>query len=758
MAEPVGDLPRNLRWEMAEIRKHGAVRPESVMIVLAASEKLQIRFDIRTDSMFAPTESQILDTEPFVFEYQSISTVGREAPRVLSCRGDFPRDLLHLNPGSDEEPAWLCLARTGLQPIYDAAGVSACIDRLSSWLGDAKAGALHEDGWEPTPVIDDGTTVIGQIDAAWFQTHAANRPAGGSSIGTATLIASDQEINHYFVNVRTPQIDVNNQVERENAKHLLAKSFKSGSMIRANVPVVFVWPNHDRIELAPLFGSWQSMETLKSGLEKTGLLTRVEDALIHLDVHFGSGHDVVCNSKKVVVLILGLWRPVQLDSTIVGLAQDPQARKLELRVVCLDRVAGNPLDAHATVRSFRGLVPATPSLLQTVSGQAAPTKLVMLGAGALGSAIADFAARGGTPAIDIVDPDYLGTHNLARHRLNVVEVGRSKAQATKEMAEAISSLIRVNAHSCEFEDLSDTQVLQMFEECEQIIDTTGNPVLRRVLSANIEQQIPLVRSEILFLGQLGITFLTKTSIPQNLNCMYYQLIASAYRDEDIRAWLAYEATRDFVDDELLLGFGCSSLTTRMPAYKINSHAAAAYAAARKFKDNIDHSQIMISVLSDDGLPQGARYLDLSPVQRFEVGSGETKWTVIVDESVLNRMKLLRQQHAPNETGGYLYGQFDEAVSEIYVVALSPEPPGTVPSPTELQLGQWGRTGFEKAFVRRTQRRLMPIGTWHSHPASIAKASEIDWKTIESFRKVDRLQGLPTLMGITGTNGEQFYCA
>ncbi|NNV32479.1 hypothetical protein GTF97_21565 [Roseobacter sp. HKCCD8767] len=79
---------------------------------------------------------------------------------------------------------------------------------------------------------------------------------------------------------------------------------------------------------------------------------------------------------------------------------------------------------------------------------------------------------------------------------------------------------------------------------------------------------------------------------------------------------------------------------------------------------------------------------------------------------MDELHNLRLEHAPDETGGYLYGGIDEHLSQIYVVAASSQPPDTVAFPTYLKLGRWGQTPWEKCFVQRTRGRLAVIGTWH----------------------------------------------
>ena len=194
----------------------------------------------------------------------------------------------------------------------------------------------------------------------------------------------------------------------------------------------------------------------------------------------------------------------------------------------------------------------------------------------------------------------------------------------------------------------------------------------------------------------------------------------------------------------------------MPHYKIDAHASAAFAVIRSKLQELTRPTIVLNPISEEGLPMGATTFNPPHVTVFGPNEDTSGWTIIVDNSALKTLHVLRKDNSPNETGGYLFGSMDEDASHIYIVAVSPEPPGTIATPAALKLVRWGRTGFEKAFMRRTRHRLPPIGTWHSHPSGPSTASAKDKKTVDTFKAEDMSRGLPTLMGITGMEEDAFY--
>ncbi|WP_276210410.1 ThiF family adenylyltransferase [Heyndrickxia coagulans] len=101
--------------------------------------------------------------------------------------------------------------------------------------------------------------------------------------------------------------------------------------------------------------------------------------------------------------------------------------------------------------------------------------VLIIGAGALGSAVAESLARAGVGKITMVDRDYVDETNLQRQNLYCEEDARNhlpKAIAAKNRLKAINSTIRIEAHVI---DAFDPKLLSILEEgVDVIIDGTDN--------------------------------------------------------------------------------------------------------------------------------------------------------------------------------------------------------------------------------------------------------------------------------------------
>lgn len=745
---------RNVLWELSRISRSGPVIEESINASESEDGRFVVAFEIKTDLLLEEQETRILDVEPVVFRYPRKELVGRAAPIVSSGRPDFPRSLQHLITSGADEPAVFCLARSGLQPIYEHAGIEGVIARLVDWFRDAKTKSYHADGWEPVPVVWPENPILGYLNPRILQEHAAANPSGGYAYIRAQI--NRNYLNEVFIHAELPIIDLQNGEAVKKAKELFGTLEEDKT---SHIPAVFCWANADEPDDFPYFNTWTSVESIVQGTEKAKLAPHLTTAMNRLEINFGVDCDRDMAGHRAVILILGIWRPVPIDPTIVGLSEDANARQLELRTYYLQRDLAdycNRWDTKSEVKPFIGMVPPISETLAAVSGEEPLPSFTLIGAGALGSAFVDYATRGGATKFSVYDHDMLLAHNLARHRGTEELMRYGKADVAAVIANQRLQGTQVEHHSENFLEVKFEKVTEEINKTELVIDTSADAQVRRRLSIGWESGPKIQRSEIFHEGRLGVSYLTELGSDHNLTMMHMQLIAHAEHNPAVRDWLKYEATQSFLDNELILGFGCSSMTTKMPAYKVDAHASSSFAFCKKHTQEFSKPAILLNSIDENGLPCGATEWHPSPISTFGPSDETANWKVLVSQSVLETLHDLRLNHAPDETGGYLYGGIDEYLSQIFVVAASSQPPDTIASPTYLQLGRWGQTPWEKSFVRRTKGRLAVVGTWHSHPSSAPIASNRDWKTVKGFVAEDLLRALPTLMAITGAHEDRMY--
>lgn len=96
----------------------------------------------------------------------------------------------------------------------------------------------------------------------------------------------------------------------------------------------------------------------------------------------------------------------------------------------------------------------------------------LLGAGAVGSLLAEPMLRAGLRRIVVVDDENLQTGNLARHTLNAYAVGSKKAAHLVGRSRAISPHVSAHAIPKKIQELDEDDEQQL-QDCDIIIDATG---------------------------------------------------------------------------------------------------------------------------------------------------------------------------------------------------------------------------------------------------------------------------------------------
>lgn len=210
----------------------------------------------------------------------------------------------------------------------------------------------------------------------------------------------------------------------------------------------WLWPSP--IVLPPWHtpGTWAELRRAGSGMKVN------VDAFIHWIAHRAGG-------KESVIVLLGypvpkLWNgaPVEVHWQAIlpphvpatlrplkGFRRNAVGRKERLR---RDIFVGTKELSHLKTSNWH------PDRLQArgrFPSNVRESSIAVIGAGALGSAVAEILARGGVAHILIVDHDDLEPGNLVRHTLVGADLGRNKATATAARLQGAAPMSTISAHA-----------------------------------------------------------------------------------------------------------------------------------------------------------------------------------------------------------------------------------------------------------------------------------------------------------------------
>ncbi len=169
---------------------------------------------------------------------------------------------------------------------------------------------------------------------------------------------------------------------------------------------------------------------------------------------------------------------------------------------------------------------------------------VVVGAGAVGSVLAELLVRGGVQNLVIVDGDSLKVGNLSRHTLTLEHLGRNKASSVALRLTLISPYAKVKGIKTSVEDLDETELKQILD-AEVVWDCTANSEVLNVVEHTPWKMNPVVHSVSVSFGAKRL-FLYSQRSP----------ISSSRFAESIQPWLAKDL-EERRDEELPReGTGC----------------------------------------------------------------------------------------------------------------------------------------------------------------------------------------------------------
>ena len=165
---------------------------------------------------------------------------------------------------------------------------------------------------------------------------------------------------------------------------------------------------------------------------------------------------------------------------------------------------GEPLAQERLVRYSRQL--ANPGFGETGQRRLANSRVLVVGAGGLGSATVPALAAMGVGTIGVIDTDVVELSNLHRQLAHsLADIGRSKLDSVVDTVAAIDPAIVVNRHEVH---LDSSNALDLFAKYDLVLDGSDNFATRYLVNdAASLTGIPLVWGAILrYGGQVGVAW------------------------------------------------------------------------------------------------------------------------------------------------------------------------------------------------------------------------------------------------------------
>lgn len=366
-------------------------------------------------------------------------------------------------------------------------------------------------------------------------------------------------------------------------------------------------------------------------------------------------------------------------------------------------------------------------------------KVLAIGAGSLGSQVANNLWRGGFGEWTLVDNDDLEAHNPARHLLTSGVVGHNKAAAVCAIMQMVFPDRAAPAWiACDYlaPGDDDAKMTAAMGAAELILDLSASVNVERRLSRDERGS---ARRMSAFLNQRGDESVL--------------LVEDAERKTDL-FWLESEYMRAVAFDDNMLGHfdnveavghrygnGCRDISATVPQDCIALHAGLLSHRIRQLSSKFLAAVVVSRWSRDTGAVSVVNVTVMPPIVVEIAG-----WRILLHPDVMNALTRQRAKNLPNETGGILVGIVDRTQRSLAVLGMMPAPPDSDAWPTSFVRGSNGLAAAISKITRRTLGNVTYVGEWHSHPDGYGATPSVpDIAAVAICTPSTHADGLPTLM-------------
>lgn len=404
------------------------------------------------------------------------------------------------------------------------------------------------------------------------------------------------------------------------------------------------------------------------------------------------------------------------------------------------------------------------TLLAALAGK----RVLLLGCGALGSAVAEMVLRSGAAKLHLVDYGIVKPGVLVRQRYAESDIGLTKAYALQAHLQAIGLECMVTADGTNLAD----QALSRFDftEWDLIIDASASASVTHRIEEELKAQslpIPMLSMSVSAAAENGSVLVKMPQYSGGPHHIARQAKLQAFaKDADhslVKAfWPERETLKVFQPEP-----GCSEPTFIGSAADIDHHAAGLLnigLSRIKCLAADDASLDLIAApwaRTDDGKRHRLSYTFKGYTCHSEQMHGYTvlRSDVAALDMTSELKRIARTRSDKIETGGLIFGEIDDAHQEIWVDSVSGPPPDSTASDAQFLCGTAGTqklNAFKSAASGKSSRF---IGIWHTHPISRGRPSQDDLNAMLEllhFQEFPPRQVVMLIVGYAATRREENY--
>ena len=356
-------------------------------------------------------------------------------------------------------------------------------------------------------------------------------------------------------------------------------------------------------------------------------------------------------------------------------------------------------------------------------------KILILGCGALGSWTAEFVARAGPTAVCLVDHAIVQPGLLARQNYAAENIGSSKVSALAQRLVAIDDRITVVPRQ---EDAFGFIGNHQLNEFDLVIDCTASRSFQMKLERHWRSLARRTAMMLSLITDATAQHCLTVAVPRNSAVgpwgAYVQLkrqlcLTSRYGDVIEAFYDERAGTRGLFQPEP----GCSDPTFSGSALDVASLSSSSLnIALKQFPNNRSPFGVVFSSGARETSASKAEVVSLSQLRDVKVGN----YRVRIAPSIFREARAWVEQNnrirsPEHETGGLLWGLWDDALDIVWIFALSGPPEDSIHEPSRFVCGVAGTAEEHSRRMQLSRGSCGFVGFWHTHPDMAADQSIVD---------------------------------
>ncbi len=344
----------------------------------------------------------------------------------------------------------------------------------------------------------------------------------------------------------------------------------------------------------------------------------------------------------------------------------------------------------------------------------------------------------------------MGPGVLVRQNFEEVDISDGKAAALARRLRAVSGETVINVHSRDI--LRHLDGTDWDEGVDLVIDTTASLRVRTKLESVVKEgrrSAPIAAMMVSGGVKHAAVVLTPRDYTGGTLDVFRRLGLAAMNRSWLQGWVQAFWQDEPAEPTRQPEPGCSDPTF------VGSHADVANLAARMLnmlaKGLADKDVYATgTLLAQDVNESRDHKFRFAPDIVINGGGQQYRLSVNAWRDVRGWLRANERRKGRSvETGGLMFGQFDEILGIGWISAVSGPPEGSEHSETGFVCGTGGVTRLCEAHADRSRGDASYIGTWHSHPSSAATPSVTDYAGIDSIFAASPEGGTHQLMLIVG---------